>query len=66
VIKGVPSIINDLRKVVYSDPEKRRIVGEVLEKMLKMMEQRSTLSEEDAEEQDPTVLLWLYYFNSQH
>lgn len=34
--------------------------------MLESMEKDMTLGAEETEEQDPTVLLWLYYFMSQH
>jgi tetratricopeptide (TPR) repeat protein len=55
VIKGVPSLINDLRKSIYCDAEKTKIIGEVLLQMNKCMESEMCLDERDEEEQDPTV-----------
>jgi tetratricopeptide (TPR) repeat protein len=65
IIKGVPSLINDLKKL-YKDMDKTKILGEMLQKMCKSMETSRVLDSKDDVEQDPTVLLWLYYFNSQH
>ena len=65
IIKGVPSLINDMKKL-YKDEGKSKILGEMLQKMCESMEKSRVLDSKDEEEQDPTVLLWLYYFNSQH
>lgn len=72
VIKGVPSLINDLKKI-YKDSGKSAILGGMLSKMCESMEKSMKLDSKDIslaakedEEQDPTVMLWLYYYNSQH
>jgi len=65
IIKGVPSLINDLKKL-YQDPKKSEILGQILTSMCESMEKEMCLDSKDEEEQDPTVQLWLYYFNSQH
>jgi len=66
IIKGIPSLINDLKKTVYLDKGKSDILGEVLAKMCSSMEKDMCLDPKDEEEQDPTVMLWLYYYYSQH
>ena len=64
LVKGVPSLINELRSVIYSDPAKTEILGSLLTSMNAQMERDMSLDEEDEEEQDPTVQLWLYYYLS--
>jgi hypothetical protein len=64
IVKGVPSLINDLRKTIYTDKDKTQAVGDILQGMIAQMEKDMTLSAEDSSEQDPTVMLWLYYFMS--
>lgn len=66
VIKGVPSMINDLKVFYKTDEEKAVIIGEMLSSFLSQMEKDMHLEEGDEEEHDPTVQLWLYYFLSQH
>ena len=65
VIKGVPSLIRALR-TLYKDEAKRDTIGKYLFQMCENMEQERVLFKDDEQEQDPTVLLWLYYFISQH
>lgn len=66
LIKGVPSVINDLKIFYKEDPAKAAILGSVLDQMSASMEACMCLHEDDEEEQDPTVQLWLYLFQSQH
>ena len=49
---------------MYKDPKKVQIIGEVIQGMCDSMEKDMCLHPNDEEEQDPTVQLWLYYFNS--
>ena len=63
LVKGVPSLINDM-KIVYKDQQKAAIIGQVLTRWNENMEKELVLNQEDQEEQDPTVQLWLYYFLS--
>ena len=65
VIKGVSSLVNELRSL-YSDSEKTKILGEILNSMCQSMENEMVLHPDDEEEQDPTVQMWLYCFMSQH
>ena len=65
IIKGVPSTINDMRKL-YQDADKAAAIGKVLQTMCDNMEKEMVLATDDEDEQDPTVQLWLYYFLSQH
>lgn len=55
VIKGVPSMVNDLRRIIYRDEAKTKILGDLLQSMSDQMEKSMTLKEGDEEEQDPTV-----------
>ena len=55
IIKGVPSLINDLKKTVYQDKGKSDILGEILNSMCTSMEKDMCLDSKDEEEQDPTV-----------
>lgn len=64
ITKGVPSLINDLKKTVYGDKAKSDILGEMLTSMCTSMEKEMVLDSKDEEEQDPTVQLWLYYYLS--
>jgi hypothetical protein len=66
IIKGIPSVINDFKKMYRNQPEKAVILGEVLQEMCDNMEKEMVLHPDDEEEQDPTVQFWLYYFISQH
>ncbi len=65
LIKGVPSVMMDLREF-YNDKAKVAIIGNYLSEAVQSMEQEMTLRQGDDDEQDPTVMLWLYYFMSQH
>ena len=51
-------------KEFYSDEDKVERIGILLDGYLKSMEEERTLNPDDEEEQDPTVLLWLYYFSA--
>lgn len=53
-------------KEFYTIPDKMNQIESYLEKAIKSMEEDMTLVPGDDEEQDPTVLLWLYYFKAQH
>ena len=64
MIKGVPSVINDLKGFYKTDPAKAAVLGQVLDEMSASMEARMCLSADDEEELDPTVQLWLYLFQS--
>ena len=65
VIKGVPSLMMDMREL-YIVPEKVEFIGAFLDSCLDSMESEMTLRAGDDEEQDPTVMLWLLYFQAQH
>ena len=65
LIKGVPSLLMDMKEF-YNQPEKVQRIESYLQGALASMEEEMTLRQGDDEEQDPTVLLWLYYFLSQH
>ena len=65
LIKGVPSMINEL-KVLYKTPLKADILGKLLLRWNENMEKNMSLDGKTEDEQDPTVQLWLYYFLSQH
>lgn len=65
IIKGVPSIMIDLREF-YTEPTKISMIGDYLARAIQSMESERTLRDGDDDEQDPTVMLWLYYFMSQH
>lgn len=65
IIKGVPSIINDMRSL-YSNKGKVEILGNLLLDYATNMENEMVLSKDDQEEQDPTVQFWLYYYISHH
>lgn len=63
VIKGVPSLMMDMREL-YTIPEKVEQIGAFLDASLGSMEAEMTLRAGDDEEQDPTVMLWLLYFQA--
>ena len=63
VVKGVPSLINDLSEY-YKDSGKSSAIGQVLEGFQSQYDSGKVLGKADATEQDPTVQLWLYYFRS--
>ena len=65
IIKGVPSLMMDLREF-YVVPEKVEMIGAYLDQCLNSMESEMTLTAGDDDEQDPTVMLWLLYFQAQH
>jgi len=65
LVKGVPPLITDLKEM-YNDPEKSKIIEEMLLSHIKSMELNQTLAGDDDEEQDPTVYLWLLFFTAQH
>ena len=58
-------MMQDLKEF-YTDADKVQRIGTLLDGFLKSMEAEMTLSPDDEEEQDPTVQLWLYYFQAQH
>lgn len=62
LIKGAPSVINDLKEF-YTDDNKVQIIESYLLSNIASMETNNTL---EGGEQDPTVLLWLYYFAANH
>jgi hypothetical protein len=66
IIKGVPSVINELKIFYREEKEKAAVLGAVLEEMSASMEADMCLSPDDEAELDPTVQLWLYLFLSQH
>lgn len=53
-------------KEFYRIPEKVEQIKSYLQKAISSMETEMTLNPGDDEEQDPTVMLWLYYFMAQH
>ena len=55
VIKGVPSLINDIKVFYRTDSDKAAIIGELLQQMSDSMEKRMHLDAADEDEQDPTV-----------
>ena len=55
IIKGVPSMINDLKIFYKSDEAKAKLIGEILESMMTQMDKNMHLEEADEEEHDPTV-----------
>lgn len=65
LIKGVPSVMQDLREF-YNTPSKYEIIGRFLTDSITSMESDMTLRPGDEDEQDPTVQLWLYYYMAQH
>ena len=50
----------------YDCPEKVAIIEAFLTNALQSMDDEMTIRPGDDEEQDPTVHLWLMYFNAQH
>ena len=56
-------MMQDLKEF-YFDEDKVERIGTLIDGYLKSMEEDMTLSPDDEEEQDPTVLLWLYYFTA--
>ena len=65
LIKGVPSLLQDMREF-YSNADKVARIDAYLRTALSSMESEMTLAAGEEEEQDPTVMLWLYYFLGQH
>ena len=65
LVKGAPAIMQDLREF-YEDAAKVAAIESLLLGWLANMDKQMTLEENDLEEQDPTVLLWLLYFISNH
>jgi len=52
-------------KVLYQDADKVKIIEDMLLSMINSMKERNTLTKDDnEEEQDPTVYLWLLYFSA--
>ena len=51
-------------KEFYGEADKVDRIGTLLDSYQESMEKEMTLSEDDEEEQDPTVMLWLYYFQA--
>lgn len=47
IIKGVPSVINDLKSFYKTEPEKTKILGVVLENMSKNMSEKMTLGDDE-------------------
>ena len=64
IIKGVMSVINEIKVYYREDSKKADIIGEILHGMNTSMETNMCLDPEDEDEQDPTVQLWLYYYLS--
>jgi peptide alpha-N-acetyltransferase len=65
VIKGVPQIINELKEF-YKDQEKIQAIEEILTSFKQNMDKNMKLQESDADEQDPTVYLWILYYLALH
>jgi peptide alpha-N-acetyltransferase len=66
LIKGAPSVMTDLKEL-YRDSEKVKIIEEMLLSWKDSMDKYCTLEgENDQQEQDPTVYLWLVTFIAQH
>ena len=65
LVKGAPAIMQDLREF-YEDNAKVATIESLLLGWLANMDKQMTLEENDLEEQDPTVHLWLLYFISNH
>ena len=65
LVKGAPAIMQDLREF-YEDAAKVATIESLLLGWLANMDKQMTLEENDLEEQDPTVHLWLLYFISNH
>jgi len=63
--KGAPSVMQDLREF-YEDVAKVAIIESLLLGWLANMDKQMTFEDDDLEEQDPTVHLWLLYFISNH
>jgi len=63
--KGAPAFLQELKSDVYHNAGKTKIVEEFLLGNLKSLNENMKF-EGDAEEQDPTVQLWMLYFVSQH
>lgn len=52
-------------KELYVNEDKVKIIQEMLTNMVESMRKNNTLStNENEEEQDPTVFLWLLYFSA--
>nr|XP_019044577.1 peptide alpha-N-acetyltransferase [Kwoniella bestiolae CBS 10118]OCF23507.1 peptide alpha-N-acetyltransferase [Kwoniella bestiolae CBS 10118] len=62
--RGVPSLFVDV-KGVYTDAEKMKIVGEIVEEIVGKLEKDASLSNDDSIS-PPTMLLWAYYYLSLH
>jgi len=57
--------MQDLREF-YEDAAKVEIIQSLLLGWLANMDKQMTFEDDDLEEQDPTVHLWLIYFTSNH
>ena len=55
LIKGVPSMVNDMKIFYREQPDKAAVIGKVLEEMSSCMEEIMCLEKDDEEELDPTV-----------
>ncbi|WWC63187.1 uncharacterized protein I303_105787 [Kwoniella dejecticola CBS 10117] len=62
--RGVPSLFVDV-KGVYTDSEKMKVVGEIVEEIVAKLEKDASLTDDDSIS-PPTMLLWAYYFLALH
>ena len=65
LIKGVPSVMSDLKEF-YHDEDKIERIAALFNNYRESMDKQRTLEETDEEEQDPTVYLWILYHQAQH
>jgi tetratricopeptide (TPR) repeat protein len=63
--KGVPPLFKEL-KVLYKDTEKLQIIEDLMLSYVKNLTELSQYSEGDLEKEEPTTLLWVYYYLAQH
>ncbi|XP_067000279.2 N-alpha-acetyltransferase 15, NatA auxiliary subunit [Anabrus simplex] len=63
--KGVPPLFVDLRSL-YKDPEKVEIIQTLVLQYVDMLKKIGRFSEEDAEKEPASALLWTYYYLAQH
>jgi N-alpha-acetyltransferase 15/16, NatA auxiliary subunit len=63
LIKGVPSVIQDLKEFYRDNSNKPDSIEQVLSQYRQTLDQENKL---DGEECDPTVTVWLLYFTAYH
>ncbi|GAA5981699.1 hypothetical protein JCM5350_000459 [Sporobolomyces pararoseus] len=67
--KGVPSLFADV-KALYTDTEKQKIVGEIVESFRKSLEDKGAIVTDEISEDDtiesPSTYLWTLYFLASH